>query len=97
MPRLLTEEEVGRRLAKLDGWHREGAYVTKTFRFKDFVQGIRFVNRVAKVAEKQEHHPDISVRYDEVKLSIQTHSAGGLTAWDFSLAKAVDETARRQP
>ena len=90
LPKLLDDGEVTARLARLKGWKREGQFITKSFTFETFMDGIRFLNRVAKVAEKQEHHPDIRVRYTEVTLSIQTHSKGGLTARDFELAEAID-------
>ena len=90
MPRLLTSREISDRLKTFDGWKHEGRFITKTFEFGDFMGGISFLNRVAKVAERQEHHPDINVRYTKVKLSIQTHSEGGVTNWDISLAKAIE-------
>jgi 4a-hydroxytetrahydrobiopterin dehydratase len=90
VPRLLTDAEVVQRLARLDGWRRDDNFITKTFGFKTFMQGMNFLNRVARVAEEQQHHPDITVRYTEIKLSIQTHSKGGLTTWDFDLAREID-------
>ena len=93
MPRLLNDSEVSARLARLKGWKREGQFITKSFAFETFMDGMRFLDRTAEVAEKQEHHPDIHVRYTEVTLSIQTHSEGGLTERDFDLAKAIDGIA----
>jgi len=90
MPRPLSKREIKQKLRGLAGWKHRGRFITKTFEFDDFMDGISFLNKVAKVAEKQEHHPDISVRYSTVKLSIQTHSEGGVTNWDISLAKAID-------
>ncbi len=90
MPKLLADDEVERRTSRLRGWKREGSFITKTFEFKDFKEGMKFLNKVAKVAEAQEHHPDISVRYNVIKLSVQTHSEGGVTAWDFGLAREID-------
>ena len=54
------------------------------------MEGIRFLNRVAKIAESYEHHPDIKVRYTTVRLSLQTHSEGGVTSWDIGLAKRIE-------
>jgi len=54
------------------------------------MDGISFLNQVARVAERQEHHPDIKVRYTTITLSVQTHSEGGVTDWDIGLAKAID-------
>jgi 4a-hydroxytetrahydrobiopterin dehydratase len=69
--------------------------ITKTFEFEKFMDGIAFVNRVAKVAEEQEHHPDINIRYTTVRLSIQTHSEGGVTEWDVELATAIEKMMQR--
>ncbi|MDV3244518.1 MAG: 4a-hydroxytetrahydrobiopterin dehydratase [Nitrososphaerales archaeon] len=90
MPRLLRPREIREKLKRLDGWKLEGRFITKTFEFDEFMEGIAFLNAVAKAAEEQEHHPDINVRYTKVKLSIQTHSEGGVTSWDFGLARAID-------
>ena len=90
MPRLLTDAEIASQLKRLDGWKKEGKFITKTFEFGHFMDAVAFVNEVAEVAERKEHHPDIRVRYTTVKLSIQTHSEGGVTNWDVDLAKAID-------
>jgi 4a-hydroxytetrahydrobiopterin dehydratase len=90
MAHRLTDAEVQKRLRSLRGWRRSGSFITKTYEFNGFMDGVKFIERVAEVAEKLEHHPDIKVRYTRVTLSIQTHDAGGLTAYDFQLAKAVD-------
>ncbi len=91
VPKLLTAEQIKERLKKLDAWKREGAFITKKFQFDGFLDGIEFVNRVARMAEKQEHHPDVHIRYTAVTLSVQTHSEGGVTEWDLELAEAIDE------
>jgi 4a-hydroxytetrahydrobiopterin dehydratase len=93
MPRLLTEGEIRERLARLEGWTTDGRFITKKFTFGKFMEGIEFVNRVAKIAEEQEHHPDIHVRWTDVTLSIQTHSEGGVTEWDIGLAKEIERRA----
>ena len=90
MPRLLRDSEIRSRLERLKGWKHEGEFITKTFQFERFMDGISFINSVAKVAEKQEHHPDIHVRYTTITLSVQTHSEGGVTEWDLELAEAID-------
>ena len=91
MPPLLTGSEISARLKTLEGWKREGKFITKVFQFPNFMQGIAFVGRVAAIAEKEEHHPDIHVRYTTVTLSIQTHSEGGVTEWDVGLAEAIEK------
>ncbi len=58
--------------------------------FKDFVKSMRFVNRVATRAESMNHHPDISIRYNRVQLTLTTHDEGGLTMKDFMLARKID-------
>jgi len=90
MPKLLSDSEIRKRLEGLKGWKHEGKFITRTFEFGHFMDAIAFVNEVAEAAEREEHHPDISVRYTTVKLSIQTHSEGGVTEWDLALAKAID-------
>lgn len=87
---LLSDAEVERRLAALDGWARSGREIRKTFRFQSFRDAIAFVNRVAAVADRADHHPDIDIRYDRVTLALSTHSAGGPTAKDFDLAGAIE-------
>ena len=91
MPKLLTAPKIKAHLKPLNGWKHEGKFITKTFEFDKFMDGIAFVNKVAKVAEEQEHHPDINIRYTTVRLSIQTHSEGGVTEWDLALAEAIEK------
>ncbi len=93
VPKLLGSAEVDARLKKLPGWKKDGKFITKTYEFEEFMDGIAFIGMVARVAEKQEHHPDIHLRYTEVTLSLQTHSSGGVTEWDFGLARAIERAA----
>lgn len=86
----MSPTEVKSRLKGLKGWKSQGRFITRTFEFDHFMDAIAFVNEVAEAAERQEHHPDISIRYTTVKLSVQTHDEGGVTEWDFELARAVD-------
>lgn len=62
--------------------------------FADFLEAMRFVNRVAKLAERAQHHPDIDIRWNQVRLVLTTHDAGGLTERDFALAEKI---AKLQP
>jgi 4a-hydroxytetrahydrobiopterin dehydratase len=87
--RRLSEDEIGRRLGALDGWSRSGDAIERAYRFDSFADAMAFVNRVATLAEEADHHPDIDIRYDRVRLSLSTHSAGGLTARDFALAERI--------
>jgi 4a-hydroxytetrahydrobiopterin dehydratase len=88
--KLLTEEEITTRLAALRGWAREGKEIRKTVKLQDFVHAIAFVTSVALLAEKLDHHPDIDIRWNTVTLTLSTHSAGGLTEYDFALAQQID-------
>ena len=91
MPALLGDGEVSARLRHLRGWTHEGGFISKTFEFKEFMDGIAFVDAIAKIAEEEEHHPDINIRYTTVRLSLQTHSEGGVTEWDFGLAGRIED------
>jgi 4a-hydroxytetrahydrobiopterin dehydratase len=83
----LSQEDVQERLAALDGWRSEGEAIVTDREFPDFATAIAFVNRVAEVAESANHHPDILVHgWNKVRLTLSTHSAGGLTDADFELA-----------
>ena len=89
---LLDEEEIEQRLDELGDWEREGDQMTKNFEFDDFAAAMEFVNAVAGLAERYQHHPDIDIRYNRVKLSLSTHSEGGLTARDFDLAGEIEQS-----
>jgi 4a-hydroxytetrahydrobiopterin dehydratase len=87
---LLDDEAIESRLAELEGWEREGDAITKTFELADFVGSVEFIKRVVVPAEDMNHHPDLSVSWNQVGVSITTHAAGGLTENDFELAKRID-------
>lgn len=89
----LEEADIQDRLGRLKGWERKGTWIRKEYRFADFADSMAFVNRVAKLAESADHHPDIDIRYDLVLLGLSTHSAGGLTTRDFDLALKIDSGA----
>ena len=91
MANVLTEDEIERRLGTLHGWQRKGSDILKVFEHKDFVRAMGFVNSVALLAEKANHHPDIDIRWNKVTLALSTHSAGGLTDKDFTLAAEIDQ------
>lgn len=86
----LKEPEIKERLSSLKGWQRSGDAIEKSFEFRDFKEAMGFVNRVGDAAEEMDHHPSIEVNYNKVRLMLSTHSAGGITYKDFSLAKKVD-------
>ena len=86
----LSVSMVSRRLAGLKGWKLAGNAIQKQYTFANFKEAMFFVNAVAGVAEKAGHHPDISVTYNRVTLSLSTHDAGGITAKDFDLARRIE-------
>lgn len=89
----LSESEIGRRLASLDGWTaREGALV-KRFEFLNFGSALAFVNKVGEIAENFDHHPDITFGWGYAEVLFTTHDSGGITANDFELAEKVAEIA----
>jgi 4a-hydroxytetrahydrobiopterin dehydratase len=69
----------------------ESKKIMRSFRFKDFVESMRFVNKVAELAEEEGHHPDIFVSYNYVKICLTTHNIGGLSENDFIMAAKIDE------
>ncbi len=71
-------------------WRCDGQTLEREFKFRDFRASMEFVNRVAEAAERADHHPDIHVSYDHVRLELTTHKAGGLTDRDFKLARQID-------
>lgn len=87
---LLDDKEIRGRLDQLRGWTREGDAIRKTYTLDSFVAAIAFVNRIAELAERADHHPDIDIRFDRVACTLSTHSEGGLTAKDFDLAQELD-------
>jgi 4a-hydroxytetrahydrobiopterin dehydratase len=86
----LDDADVAQALRQLPGWERAGAEIRRTYRFRDFREALAFVNRVGELAERAGHHPDIDIRYSAVTLALTTHDAGGLSAKDFELARAID-------
>ena len=89
MPKL-TPADVEQRMKSLSGWTLDGDAIRKQFTFKDFLEAIAFVNRLAPPAEAADHHPDILINYRRVTLTWSTHSEGGLTDKDFAGAAMAD-------
>lgn len=89
----LPEEEVRRRLPELDGWEFDGIDLVRLFVFPTFMDAVRFVDRLAVAADAANHHPNIDIRYDVVRLTLHTHSENGVTEKDFALAKEINQAA----
>jgi len=89
----LTAAQIRAVLPTVPGWKRQGRVITRTFQFPDFAQAMRFVNAVARLAERAWHHPDFAIQWNQVTLTLSTHDAGGLTEKDFVLAGKIDALA----
>lgn len=88
----LNQDQIKTNLSKLSGWIFENESISKQFQFKDFIEALSFVNAVGLESEKMDHHPDILMfGWNKVKITISTHSAGGVTEKDFSLASKIEE------
>ena len=90
MPRLKAPE-IKKALNRIPDWRKAGSTITRTYSFKNFPAAVRFVNKVARLAEEAWHHPDIDIRWNKVTLVLTTHDEGGLTRKDFRLARAFDQ------
>lgn len=87
----LTDEKITSFVTAHDGWSCKDNMITRSFKFADYSSSLAFVVRVALVAEKRDHHPDIFLGWGRVDVSWTTHDAGGITALDISLAEATDK------
>lgn len=89
---ILNSELIKSELNGLSDWIFINNQIEKSFVFKDFIDAISFVNMIALISEKLDHHPDILIHsWNKVKISISTHSEGGVTGKDFELAKKIEE------
>ncbi|HVS63320.1 MAG TPA: 4a-hydroxytetrahydrobiopterin dehydratase [Thermoanaerobaculia bacterium] len=89
----IKAERIQSRVRAYRGWEYDAKAnrIHRTYKFPSFPAAIRFVAFVAELAEAADHHPDIDVRYDKVRLALSTHSAGGVTDRDFALAAQIDQ------
>jgi len=87
----LTAKQVSVRLQAIPNWSKRAQTIFRAFKFGGFLNSIAFVNRIARKAQKINHHPDIDIRFNQVTLKLTTHDEGGLTEKDFSLARQCDE------
>ena len=87
---LFTNEQITTELQSLDGWIIDENTLCTTYDLGDFIHAMGFVNSVALLAEKANHHPDIIIQWNKVSLSLSTHSEGGLTEKDFALAHQIE-------
>lgn len=86
----LTDVQISLYLKNLPQWKVIDEILTKTYEFPEFPDSIKFVNEVADLAEAANHHPDLLIQYNKVKVSLTTHDEKGITGKDFLLAEQVD-------
>ena len=91
----LSRADAEQRIKSLTGWTIYGDEIRKQYTFKDFLEAIAFVNRLAPEAQAADHHPDIQINYKRVTLTYSTHSEGGLTGKDFTGAASADRLAEK--
>ena len=88
---VLSESDRVEKLNNLKGWQYQNDQIEKEYSLKDFKSALNFVNKLGDEAEKMDHHPDIYIHsYNKVKISLSTHSEGGVTAKDFNLAEKIE-------
>jgi 4a-hydroxytetrahydrobiopterin dehydratase len=86
----LTNKEINLHLKTVPDWSQHAHTLYRIFKFEEFLMSIAFVRRIAKRAEKLNHHPDIDIRFNKVTLTLTTHDEGGITEKDFALAQQCD-------
>ena len=92
MPARYSAEQVTAAVAKLDGWQAEGQdAISKRFNFGDHIEAMGFVSKVAMVAEKMDHHPELTIVYNNVSIRLNSHDADGVTDRDVALAEAIEK------
>jgi 4a-hydroxytetrahydrobiopterin dehydratase len=90
---LLTEDQIIAELAGVPAWTRDGGSITTVTHRADFRDALLYLGAVAYLAESANHHPDVAISWNKVTLTLSTHSAGGLTANDFALARQISALA----
>lgn len=94
MPSTIDDQELRTALAnRLRDWKQTGNTLERTFQFADFRTAMAFVNKVADEAELIQHHPDITINYNKVRMTLSSHDAGGITRRDLDLAGRINEVA----
>ena len=92
----LSKVEIQQKLKDMRGWSHMGKAIQKRYTLKSFMPAISLVNKIAELAEKAGHHPDITINYNVVGISLSTHSEGGVTQKDFDLARQIDQLVETQ-
>lgn len=92
----LTTKQVKLHLEAVPNWSKRAQTLLRTFEFDGFLESIAFVNRIARKAQRMNHHPDIEIRFNKVTLKLTTHDEGGITEKDFALARQCDKEGDKQ-
>jgi len=87
----LEEAKVNELLNQIPNWTLKDGHLYKKFKFRNFIEAMKFVNEVAEIAENEGHHPDFSVHYNRVEIELFTHAIKGLSENDFIVAAKIDE------
>lgn len=88
MADLLAEDEIEELVP--DGWELEGSEIVRVYEFDSYLRGVNFAQMVGEIAEAQNHHPEMIIRYEEVEIRLTTHSEGGVTDYDIEMAEFVE-------
>ena len=91
----LEKSKVNGLLKEIPSWALKNGHLYKKFKFKDFVEAMKFINALAEIAESEGHHPDFCVHYNKVEVEIWTHAVNGLSENDFILAAKIDKIISR--
>jgi 4a-hydroxytetrahydrobiopterin dehydratase len=86
----LNDDDIANRLRQLEDWSVEDGLLTKTFTFKTYKDGVVFGSAVGFVADHLNHHPDLTLSYGKVKVAVNTHDVGGISPYDFELARRIE-------
>lgn len=89
----LSPTDLQQALGNLPKWSQKGEVIERQFQFKDFLEAMAFVNKIADAAENANHHPDISISYNKVNLALTSHDSGGVTQRDVRMADVIDKIA----
>lgn len=92
--RRLSERAVRKALEGLPAWRLVGRRIVRTVRYEGFMPGVELLKEIARLAERMNHHPDVTVSYGRMRISLTTHDAGGLTELDIELAERIEEVLR---
>ncbi|HMB96007.1 MAG TPA: 4a-hydroxytetrahydrobiopterin dehydratase [Tepidisphaeraceae bacterium] len=87
----ISSDQVKMFLKKLPGWKRVGSEIVRKFSFEDYYQTMAFVNAIAWISHRENHHPDLEVGYNKCMVHYSTHSVGGLSAKDFACAAKIEQ------